>query len=759
MKKFFISCLAIAAIASCAKTEAVYTEGDSEIKLSPVSSMNTKANAFGVIDGTKYPAEEDFNVYAYWANQPAGSDFDAAEALYLENVKFINKGAYWGGETTYYWPKNGSLRFAAYSPASLDMGHVLATDTYTLEDFTYPTTEATKDTYTNNTYDILVAPTSESYTAQTAAEKVSVVFEHALSWITFQLKSTAVANQVFTVKKVTLDGVKTHGGLTADMKEGTKTWVVDGEGQDVTVYTGARYVLESVVEFEDVEKGLMVLPQATTTVTIEFTQNAMEGTPALENQTVTIPLTLESNKPWEAGKHYIYTVTFDLDEILIKTSVEDWEDINVPEVGATATEVENYEELQAAIAAGRDVRLADNINLTSPIRVANSVIETKAVTPVNVTIDLNGKSIIAASTDAIVVDNGASLTIMGDGWVKAATDENSSANAVWVKYGNVTINGGNYYVGKDGASRNDCIYVGAADYVADAANKKSTLTINGGTYDAAAFELDQYWVLNLKNEFAKDSKIIVKGGTFKNFDPSNNLSEGANTNFLADGYGSYELTAGYWTVVKKTDEIRVKSEAALQDAAFHGANAVLAADLAIENYILVTGNLTLNLNDRQLVAEKTDAIVIDNGGSLVVNGRGAVMAATNQTSSANAIWLKHGNVVLNGGYYYVGKDGASRNDCIYVGAADYAADADKKVSTLTINGGTYEAAAFELDQYWVLNLRNEFKAAGSKIIVKGGTFKNFDPANNLSEGANTNFVDKGYKSINNGDGTWTVKAE
>ena len=178
-----------------------------------------------------------------------------------------------------------------------------------------------------------------------------------------------------------------------------------------------------------------------------------------------------------------------------------------------------------------------------------------------------------------------------------------------------------------------------------------------------------------------------------------------------------------------------------------------------QNYILVTGNLTLNLNDRQLVAEKTDAIVIDNGGSLVVNGRGAVMAATNQTSSANAIWLKHGNVVLNGGYYYVGKDGASRNDCIYVGAADYAADADKKVSTLTINGGTYEAAAFELDQYWVLNLRNEFKAAGSKIIVKGGTFKNFDPANNLSEGANTNFVDKGYKSINNGDGTWTVKAE
>ena len=32
------------------------------------------------------------------------------------------------------------------------------------------------------------------------------------------------------------------------------------------------------------------------------------------------------------------------------------------------------------------------------------------------------------------------------------------------------------------------------------------------------------------------AKIIVKGGTFVNFDPSNNSAEGAGTNFVADGY-------------------------------------------------------------------------------------------------------------------------------------------------------------------------------------------------------------------------------
>ena len=44
----------------------------------------------------------------------------------------------------------------------------------------------------------------------------------------------------------------------------------------------------------------------------------------------------------------------------------------------------------------------------------------------------------------------------------------------------------------------------------------------------------------------------------------------------------------------------------------------------------------------------------------------------------------------------------------------------------------------------------------SKITVMGGTFKQFNPANCLAEGPNTNFVAEGKTSTNNGDGTWTV---
>ena len=756
MKKIFFSLLAIAAIASCAKTEDVYTEGQTEIQLAPVTALTTKAQV-GVIDGTSYPTAENFNVYAYWANQPAGSDFNTGATVYLDNVKFVNKGKYWGGETTYYWPKNGSLRFAAYSPADLSMIHDLEKDLYRLDNHEYVSDFS-------GAYDILVAPTSESYTAQTAAEKVSVVFEHALSWLTFKVQSTAVAEGTFTVHKITVNDVAIKGSLLADMFAGEKNWTVDPTtATDIQAYAGNTTVTTTVQDLDDYSN--LVLPQATTTLTIEFTQNEMEGTPKLENQSVTIPLTLAGDEPWVAGKHYNYTVIFDLDEILINPSVEDWVEVKVPAIDATPVLVENFEELQAAVNVGRSIRLTDNINLTKSLVVGKSV-QTKAdeAAPVNVVLDLNGKNITAESTDAIVVKDGATLTINGNGNVWAATNDKSSANAIWVKHGNVTINGGNYYVGadvdKDGKTvRNDCIYVGADSQKANAADYKSTVVINGGRFEAKVKELNQYWVLNIQDKHAENgSTITVNGGEFVNFDPSNNLSEGE-TNFLGAGVGSYELEPGLWTVAKKDSEIRVKSAAALQDAAFHGAVAVLDANLDLTEPILVTGALTLNLNDKNIIAEKTDAIVIDNKGSLVINGRGAVKAATNDASSANAIWLKYGTAVLNGGDYYVGKDGSKRNDCIYVGANAYVADAAKKVSTLTINGGKYEAAAKENDQYWVLNLKDEFYKAGSEIIVKGGTFVNFDPANNISEGANTNFVPKGWKSIDNGNGTWTVKTE
>ena len=328
MKKIFYSLLAVAALASCVKSEVVYTEDNAEIKIKPAASIATKANAFAAIDGTEYPTKENFDVYAYWNEAGAGSTFTEG-TVYLglneSAVEFTNKGNYWGGAAnTYYWPKNGSLRFAAYSPSSVDMLHTLATDTYTADiEFTANTAE---------TYDLLVAPTSKSYTSMTAAENVSVVFEHALSWITVKMVAKdAEAAKAFDVKKVTINDIVTSAALTAEMsKEGAlktedkMTWALSETKAPVVVFEGNQSVTAEPTVVETVANGTLVIPQATTTITVEYTQNALAGTPALENQKVTVDLVLDKeDNPWKAGKHYVYTLVFGLDEILINPDVID----------------------------------------------------------------------------------------------------------------------------------------------------------------------------------------------------------------------------------------------------------------------------------------------------------------------------------------------------------------------------------------------------------------------------------------------------
>lgn len=355
MKKIFFSFLAVAAIASCAKTEAVYNEMDSEIKLAPVAAKQTKANVFGAIDGTVYPTAENFDVYGYWKNVGAGETYTDGESFFgATGVEFVNKGNYWGGATPYYWPKNGALRFAAYSPSDLDLAHSQEGDTFTVEGYTQPNE-------TDKTFDFLVAPTSESYTAMTAAENVSVVFEHALSWITLKVKAKdAIANEVFTIKNVTINDINTQADFNAVMldAEGKTKGMIDYEAwskqaspAEYAVFEGEQVVTTSAAVIETNAAGTVIIPQETTTVTLTFDQKGVNGTMDMTDMQLTLSLVLdEDDEPWRPGYHYTYTILFGLDEILINPSVEDWEEYNVGELDPEATNVSTAAQLAAALA-------------------------------------------------------------------------------------------------------------------------------------------------------------------------------------------------------------------------------------------------------------------------------------------------------------------------------------------------------------------------------------------------------------------------
>ena len=122
---------------------------------------------------------------------------------------------------------------------------------------------------------------------------------------------------------------------------------------------------------------------------------------------------------------------------------------------------------------------------------------------------------------ALIVDADTTINAGENGGIDTGVNGGYGINVR--KGATVTINGGCYYGG------------GTAVQV-----QEGTLVINGGTFACEPFD-DPYgcnFLINCVDSAYKNgtAKVIIQGGTFINFDPSNNSAEGAGTNFVADGY-------------------------------------------------------------------------------------------------------------------------------------------------------------------------------------------------------------------------------
>lgn len=122
---------------------------------------------------------------------------------------------------------------------------------------------------------------------------------------------------------------------------------------------------------------------------------------------------------------------------------------------------------------------------------------------------------------ALIVDADTTINAGVDGGIDTGVNGGYGIN---VRNGaTVTINGGTYYGG------------GTAVQV-----QKGTLIINDGHFACEPFgePYGYNFLINCVDSAYKNgtAKVEIKGGTFVNFDPSNNTAEGAGTNFVADGY-------------------------------------------------------------------------------------------------------------------------------------------------------------------------------------------------------------------------------
>lgn len=186
------------------------------------------------------------------------------------------------------------------------------------------------------------------------------------------------------------------------------------------------------------------------------------------------------------------------------------------------------------------VAAADNgdvVTLQEDVNMGSGDNDHLVVNAENVTIDLGGKTLTANGSNGAVKVEGGVITLDNTGTVQGTLGSDNYSMVVWAESGTVVINDGIYKNETDGSDRGtDLIY----------ASGTGCIEINGGTFEAAKPE----WTLNVKDADYKAgiAKIIVKGGKFKNFDPSNNNAEGTGTNFVADGYES--VKEGDYYVVK-----------------------------------------------------------------------------------------------------------------------------------------------------------------------------------------------------------------
>ncbi len=200
------------------------------------------------------------------------------------------------------------------------------------------------------------------------------------------------------------------------------------------------------------------------------------------------------------------------------------------------------DELKAALKNGGDINISKNIYTDNTDREDARMIISK---PTTLNLD---KKIISPDNmgnnqtnfTALIVSADTTINASDEGGIDTGTNGGYGIN---VKNGaKLTINGGYYYGG------------GTAVQV-----QSGTAIINGGTFACEPYSDPKYgynFLMNCIDRAYKDgsAKVIIKGGTFINFDPSNNTAEGAGTNFVAEGYKVVSEAHGadtWYTVVKK----------------------------------------------------------------------------------------------------------------------------------------------------------------------------------------------------------------
>ena len=308
----------------------------------------------------------------------------------------------------------------------------------------------------------------------------------------------------------------------------------------------------------------------------------------------------------------------------------------------------------------------------------------------------------------------------------------------------VTIKGGTFTVGADAA--------GAGNSVIESFD--GNIVIEGGFFQTDYNWNGFYYVLNQNNN--NPGTITVKGGTFVNYDPSKG-DDNLGGSFVPTGYSVITETKAngdvWYTVVSKSNSEGLKTVLA------NGGKLTVSEEIETNNSgdnaadrVIISKPTTLNLNAKIVFPDNMGnnntnfcALIVDADTTINAGENGGIDTGTNGGYGIN---VRNGaTLTINGGSYYGG-----------------GTTVQVQKGTLIINGGHFACEPYSNPVYGYKYLINcidaAYKDGSAKIIIKGGTFVNFDPSDSASENPHGNFVADGYKVVSatqtNGDVWYTV---
>ena len=333
---------ALVVLAACNKTNVdtnvAKLEGE-EIGFNVVNQKATKANG-EIITGTTYGTDNTFQVWGWKSDAGNFSELSAdAASNFMPNLTISWTGgrdsraeAWRNAANYYYWPFTGKISFLAVHPSTV-------APSTTGWDATNKKPQATFADYTisnaNKTVDLMLANNEGAR----RADALPMVFKHALSQIQFRVRTNDdySADVTFKVNSVTINKIDLSGDLAyansdfawSDNAAQTENWPYYATTATVAyaatdaaaaLYGDANVMIPQAANADD--------PATTevlegTTLTINYT---MEQT---GSAAITGDVTVGAAQEWVAGKKYIYTLNFKLNEILFAPEVTDWVDVNV----------------------------------------------------------------------------------------------------------------------------------------------------------------------------------------------------------------------------------------------------------------------------------------------------------------------------------------------------------------------------------------------------------------------------------------------